>query len=109
MKHQRWIFILTQKGEILSQELKDKILTQIHMDDHPDEYDYRIMEGDDWLPAYRLGYNIKPNSIIVFYRQDPKQTGYHIFSEPATVEEIRHAMMAAYDTKTSWEVVNELS
>ena len=104
MKHPRWIFILTKNGEILPEELKNKILTQIRMDDHPDEYDYHIMEGDDWVFPYRIGYNIKPNSIVVWHNE----SGYHIFSDTAIIEEIRHAMMTAYDTKTSWEVIHDL-
>ena len=103
MKHPRWIFILTKNGEILPEELKNKILTQIRMDDHPDEYDYHIMEGDDWVFPCRIGYNIKPNSIVVWHIQIKTK----VYTN-AIIEEIRHAMMTAYDTKTSWEVIHDL-
>ena len=72
----RRVFILTQDGSILPESTKEQI--QIMLNDSDDTH-YQYMEGDDWLPAYRVGYNLNSG-----HRKSPPVVNQSSSKSPST-------------------------
>lgn len=100
----RRIFILTKDGSIVDKSVKDQLPIMLN---NPDDVEYQYMEGEDWLPAYRVGYNLHPNHALVFYEQSDTRRGFFVFTDPELLKEISKRLIAVDKARTSWEVVRE--
>ena len=100
----RRVFILTQDGSILSDSVKGQIKTILN---DPDDVDYQYMEGDDWLPAYRVGYNLHPQNALIFHERSDTRDGFFAFTDPKVLSALSSKLIQASKSRTSWEVVRE--
>ena len=100
----RRVFILTQDGSILPESTKKQI--QIMLNDSDDTH-YQYMEGDDWLPAYRVGYNLHPQNALVFHEHSDTRNGFFVFTDPSVLKQISDKLIQTDKARTSWEVVRD--
>ncbi len=100
----RRIYILTQDGSIVDQSIKDQLPNILN---DPDNVKYHYMEGKDWIPAYRLGDNLHPDHVLIFYEQSDTRRGFFVFTDHKFLKKVSKRLIAADKTRTSWEVVRE--
>ena len=102
--YKRRVFILTQDGSILPESIKDQI--KIMLND-PDDTEYQYMEGEDWLPAYRVGYNLHPQNALVFHEHSDTRNGFFVFTNSDVLNQISRKLIETDKDRSSWEVVRD--
>lgn len=100
----RRVFILTQDGSILPELAKKQIRTLLN---DPKDTEYQYMEGEDWLPAYRVGYNLHSQNALVFYEHSDALNGFIVFTDPEVLNRISQKLIQTDKARTSWEVVRD--
>lgn len=100
----RRVFILTQDGSILPELAKKQIRTLLN---DPKYTEYQYMEGEDWLPAYRVGHNLHSQNALVFYERSDALNGFIVFTDPEVLNRISQKLIQTDKARTSWEVVRD--